>query len=263
MGFMSLVAPAIKVAGPSLAKALGPSLISGGASLLGGLIGNRASAKEAETNRNFQEHMSATSHQREVADLRAAGLNPILSGTGGMGASTPSGSMAGQHDPISGAVTSAMAARRLQTELDVMEGEVQQKATQSMVNLQQERALVAQEANTRADTTNKITENPLVSNRVKTEVLRQQQIAAERDLTFQRTATERAETRIRGHDIDTASARAAFARNKKWVNDKGSSILDGIDRGIDHIDRTVRDLVGGSSAKSRAQLRPSAPPFPP
>lgn len=49
---------------------------------------------EAAKNRDWQKMMSDTAHQREVKDLQAAGLNPILSAMGGNGAAVTSGATA-------------------------------------------------------------------------------------------------------------------------------------------------------------------------
>lgn len=76
------------------------SVIGGAFDILGGGLNALYSADAAKKaykrqvklmkmQQNWQERMSNTAHQREVEDLREAGLNPILSATGGNGASSP------------------------------------------------------------------------------------------------------------------------------------------------------------------------------
>nr|QJB18980.1 MAG: DNA pilot protein [Microvirus sp.] len=105
---------------------IGGALLGVGAEILGGFMSNEASGKSAERQMEFQrqanqkamdfsaaqtkqqmefaagqtqkqmdwqERLSGAAHQREVADLRSAGLNPILS-VNRSGAATPSGGAA-------------------------------------------------------------------------------------------------------------------------------------------------------------------------
>jgi len=74
-----------------LLAALAP-MMGAGANVLSTAITNNQNKIQAQKNRDFQENMSSTAHQREVADLKAAGINPLLSANNG--ASSPQGSMA-------------------------------------------------------------------------------------------------------------------------------------------------------------------------
>lgn len=94
------------------------------ASLLGGERANAANREIAHNNNVWSERMANSAHQREVDDLRAAGLNPILS-AGGNGASTPSAQGATMLDTISPAVASAREAKQLKMNEEKQNQEIQ------------------------------------------------------------------------------------------------------------------------------------------
>jgi len=135
-----------------------PALIGAGASIIGGIMANNASAKSAQRQMDFQAQQSATAHQREVADLRAAGLNPILSSKYG-GASTPPGASYQAQDVVTPGVNSAVASHRVAAEVKQMENaqkellqsQAEQARSQSQLNATQAQKVEAETELTRAE----------------------------------------------------------------------------------------------------------------
>lgn len=100
-----------------------PIVAAAGIGALGSVIGgeraNIATAKLAREQMAFQERMSSTAYQRAVADMRAAGINPMLAIRQG-GATTPGGAMATMRDVISPGVSSAMGVSRLAADVKLL-----------------------------------------------------------------------------------------------------------------------------------------------
>lgn len=96
----------------------GLSLGQAGIDYLGEREARGADLASAREQMAFQERMSSTAHQREVADLKAAGLNPVLSANAG--ASSPVGSSINAENMTRGlspAIGTALELRRLRQDI--------------------------------------------------------------------------------------------------------------------------------------------------
>ena len=138
---LAAVAAAPETGGLSLMD-LAPSVIGGIGSYIGADQTNKASAAQADKQMAFQERMSNTAHQREVQDLIAAGLNPILSAKLG-GASSPGGAMA----PVQNALGQATSTASQNYQLEQQRRLISAQEMQSIANASQAENAAKREAN--------------------------------------------------------------------------------------------------------------------
>lgn len=121
--------------------AAGASIASGLLSSLGQKEANQQNIQIAREQMKFQERMSSTAVQRQVKDMRAAGINPILAAPGG--ASTPTGSQATMENQRAGAAEGI--SKAAQTALAMKIGREQLRNLNADTNLKHENALTQQE----------------------------------------------------------------------------------------------------------------------
>lgn len=179
MGFFSFLEDLVKPVA---------SIVPGVSSYLGVQDKNNTAKQIAKDNNAVAIELANTAHQREVKDLKAAGLNPILSANGA-GAASPQMQGWTPENVVEPAVSSAMAFKRLTADLENIAADTEAKRENAQLTRDQQD--LARKNSEVAEENRKLTQ----IQQVKTEADTQNSYVdywlkdAQKHLTFANTAT--------------------------------------------------------------------------
>lgn len=169
------------------------SLIGSGVEAAGGLLSSAGSYLSARQQMKFQERMSNTAHQREVADLIAAGINPIMTATGGNGASSPMGASVNVENPLRGYAQNYLQRVIARDEARLRSAEIDKTRQDKQTSISQENLNSATALRQNAETLKAETEMRFLESQIP-------RIASEVDVNSAMAANTRMRTLLESYD---------------------------------------------------------------
>lgn len=184
---------------------------------------NNAQIQLAREQTQFQERMSSTAYQRAMADMKTAGLNPMLAYEQG-GASVPTGAMAQLNAPRTGDIGKGLNDKGKEV-ASAMMGSVGTKNTESQTNLNTVNAEKSEAEAEKATASAK-------ESRANTENVNQETERAKYD-------TRTAKNRAKESDLDLDIAKARKPLDKKLAP------VDAVTERVGNIGSAAANLIRG------------------